>query len=82
MSRWYLCFPRGDRGTIATAEVSEYELDHYTFASVKSFATCREANAYGRELAQKHGLNFEPDTDSQDPFVCALDAEHQEQECE
>jgi len=62
-SYYRIIYPGGDRAKLSTAWVEGYEEDDWAIASRRFFTNGDEAEVYGRELAQKHGLHFEGDTD-------------------
>jgi hypothetical protein len=60
-SKYHIIFTNADHTEISTVEIVpalDYELRDYSVASRQFFWTQKEANAYGAELAEKHGIKF------------------------
>ncbi len=66
-STWIIIYPRGNKNRVSTAEICEgleYEKSDYAIASRREFYDDRQgAWDYARDLAQTHGLTYEPDHD-------------------
>ncbi len=61
MSKWIICFPKGNRNKLALAEISEgmeYEISDYALASRHTYPDEETAFATAKELAQENGLKF------------------------
>jgi hypothetical protein len=68
MSQWIIVYSRGNNKRLAVVEISrglEYEINDYSVASRKRFHDTdeksgeREAVEYARDLAARHGIEFD-----------------------
>lgn len=60
---YYIVYPSGDRSrlvVIGLYAAMTYEIADYARASREEFTEREEAESYAKELAEKHGLTFEP----------------------
>ena len=65
-SNYHIVYPRGDRKKLAVVEIQfnlSYELNDYDDSSRQSFHDEGEAFSYAKDLAQKHGLELEGDSE-------------------
>lgn len=62
---YMICYPRGDKTKLAIAHVVDGEKRDWALASKRSYDYTdnglKEAQEYMKELAEKHGLEYEND---------------------
>ena len=59
---YMVVYPRGNRSTLSTAYVQDYEKSDWDLASQREFDDATECNEYMRELARRHNLRCSGDT--------------------
>ena len=63
MSKWIICYPKGDQRKLAVAEICEgmeYEKSDYSLASRQDYCSQEDAIDRAQELATIHKLQFIP----------------------